>query len=198
LDAEKIIAIFTVILGVTTGFLWLATRSLVGEARQTGERQLRGYLSVTPKTVATSAREERFVQIFCIVKNHGQTPVREINFVFEVDFLPNPLATGFVFPNPSIPIAMAATLFPQMEMDNWFNFDRTLTVEEFEALEKDLLRLHIWGKAFYTTAFGESCFTEFKASVGGRSFVADLRATRRKQQGPGFKWEWGEGHGYGN
>ena len=35
LDAEKTIAIFTVILGIATGFLWWATRNLVNDARET-------------------------------------------------------------------------------------------------------------------------------------------------------------------
>jgi hypothetical protein len=197
LDAENVVAAFTVILGIATLFLWFATRALVKEAKTTGERQLRGYMSVTPKVVSTSSKEERFVQIECTVKNHGQTPIHEINFMFDIEFLAHPPPVNFQYPEATRPITDAATLFPQAEMLIWFNFDRTLTAEEFEAMEKNQLRLHLWGKAYYTTVFGQTCHTDFKASVGGGDFIADLRAIRRNHKGPGFNWSWAEGHGFG-
>jgi len=198
-DAEKIIAIFTVILGIATAFLWWATRRLVKEAKETGQRQLRGYLSVTPASIAgTGNTEERFVQIVCTIKNHGQTPIRQINFVFDTDFFANPLADDFEYPPPSIPIAHEATLFPHAEMKNWFNFNRAVSVEQFNAIERDELRLHLWGTAFYVTAFNDKCETQFRASVGGANFVQSLRAVRRGQKDPGFNWAWEKGHGYGS
>lgn len=197
LDPEKVIAIFTVILGAATGLLWLSTRGLVKEARRTGERQLRGYLSVTPTVVATASNQERFVQIIAKVKNHGQTPITQINSVFGVEFFANPLPDGFEYPAPTQPINLEATLFPQMDMDYWFNFDLALDAAEFQALENNQVRLHLWGQTFYTTAFGERCYTEFKASVGGPDFVANLRATRRNQTAAPYKWWWEQGHGFG-
>jgi hypothetical protein len=61
IDAERTIAIFTVILGIATGFLWLATQNLVKEAKETSKRELRAYISVTPQGVGTSDREERYL-----------------------------------------------------------------------------------------------------------------------------------------
>jgi hypothetical protein len=45
---EEIIAAFTVILAIATWRLWLATRDLVREARNTAEKQLRAYVNVEP------------------------------------------------------------------------------------------------------------------------------------------------------
>ncbi len=45
------IAIFTIVLGLFTVSLAGSTQELVRETRQTGERQLRAYISITPKNV---------------------------------------------------------------------------------------------------------------------------------------------------
>jgi hypothetical protein len=199
IDAERTIAVFTVILGIATGFLWLATRNLVREAKETSKRELRAYISVTPVNVVSSDREERFVQIGLTVKNHGQTPAYRMNYVFGIDFLPNPVPEGFDYPNPTQPINHEASLFPLDSMSLWFNFNRLLTVEEFQQVENDRLRLHVWGKGFYSTVFDPGHHTNFVASVGGPEFVANLRAMRRKQkERPSFNWTWGVGHGSGN
>jgi hypothetical protein len=86
-------------------------------------------------------------------------------------------------------------------MKVWFNVNRLLTAEEFAQVEQDRLRLHIWGTAFYRTAFDlqQQRHINFRASVGGAAFVADLRAMRRKaKEKPGFNWTWESGHGSGN
>ncbi len=49
IDTDRVIAVFTVILGSATVFLFLATRSLVKGADKTAEYQLRAYISVTPR-----------------------------------------------------------------------------------------------------------------------------------------------------
>jgi hypothetical protein len=198
LDAEKTIAIFTVILGIATWLLWRATDRLVRGAENASQQQLRAYVSLTPIEISSSDREERFAQITSTVKNHGQTPAREINYVFDFDVFPNPLPEGFAFPSPSIPINADSSLLPLGEMKVWFNFNRLLTTEEFAAVEANTLRLHIWGKAFYRTAFGQRCYTKISASVGGPAFIANLRASRRNTKGPGFNWTWEVSHGDGD
>jgi hypothetical protein len=201
LDAEKTIAIFTVILGIATGFLWWATRNLVRDARESSRRQLRAYISANPLEIASAEQEERFVQITFGLKNHGQTPAHEMHYIFGFDVFANPLPEGFTYPQPTIPIHAESALFPQGDMVVWFNFNRLISTDEFSLVERDGLRLHIWGSVFYRTAFEEQgqCHTDFRASVGGPAFVANLRATRRKKKdGPSFRWTWEAGHGNGN
>src|SRR4051794_33085845 len=43
---EEIIAAFTVVLAIATGYLWKATRDLVDGAENTAKRQLRAYIVV--------------------------------------------------------------------------------------------------------------------------------------------------------
>jgi hypothetical protein len=198
IDAEKTIAIFTVILGIATGLLWMATDRLVKGAERASQQQLRAYLSVNPFQILSSDQDERFVRIICNVRNHGQTPARKVNYIFDFDVLPNPLPDDFEFPAASFPINYDATVFPLSDMKVWFNFNRLLTVEEFAAVEADSLRLHIWGKAFYKTAFGEQRYTIITGSVGGADFVANLRNMKRKKEGPPFNWTYEIGHGDGD
>ena len=73
-------------------------------------------------------------------------------------------------------------------MTTWFNVNRRLATDEFNEIEMDSKRLHLWGHTFYRTAFGKNCQTSFNASVGGHDFIANLRALRRKQKGPDFRW----------
>lgn len=200
IDAEKTIAIFTVILGIATGFLWWATRNLVIDARKNVGRQLRAYISATPTVISSAKQEERFVQIVFQLKNHGQTPAREMHYIFSVEVFPNPLPVVFSYPAPTVPLHSEAALFPQGEMSVWFNFNRLVSTEEFSLIERDELRFHVWGHVFYKTAFEdqEQCQTDFRASVGGPAFIATLRANRRNQKSPGFMWTWESGHGNGN
>jgi hypothetical protein len=82
-----ITAIFTVLLGLATIFLWLATRDLVDNAERTSQRQLRAY--VFPDTVdaydkgnlpgvARNEALEGYVVIHTTTKNSGQTPAYEV------------------------------------------------------------------------------------------------------------------------
>jgi len=195
LDAEKIIAAFTVVLAFATYALWRATDKLVRGAEASSQQQLRAYISANPNEISSSDREERFTQIVLYLKNHGQTPARELHYLFDFDVFPNPLPDGFKYPAPTVPIHADSSLFPQADMKLWCNFNRLLTTDEFNSVERDGLRLHIWGTIFYRTAFDQKCHTNFAGSVGGAAFIANIRAVRRNQKGPNFDWTWGSGHG---
>jgi len=54
---NEILAAFTVILALSTIFLWFATRDLVKEAKRTSERQIRAYVSIKNAGFWTSQAE---------------------------------------------------------------------------------------------------------------------------------------------
>jgi len=58
INADAVIAAFTIILGLATGFLWLATRDLVREARDTGTKQIAEAksLATATQTAADAAK----------------------------------------------------------------------------------------------------------------------------------------------
>jgi hypothetical protein len=88
LDAEKTIAIFTVVLAFATFYLWRATRALVRDAKEASQRQLRAYISANPSEISGAENEERLVQITFVLKNHGQTPARELHYIFDFNVFP--------------------------------------------------------------------------------------------------------------
>lgn len=71
IDAERIIAIWTVILGIATAALFIATRGLVKGADKTARYQLRAYMSVLNDGTCFDPTNRK-VKIF--MTNYGQTP----------------------------------------------------------------------------------------------------------------------------
>jgi hypothetical protein len=72
LDAEKIIAVFTVILGVATWKLWRSTDALVRGAEVTAERQLRAYVGV--RRIYFDKSNPGSISVVVEINNFGQTP----------------------------------------------------------------------------------------------------------------------------
>ncbi|WMT79485.1 hypothetical protein [Bradyrhizobium sp. Ash2021] len=73
LDAERVIATFTVILGIATLKLWRSTDTLVRGADLNAERQLRAYISFTPQSIV-HAYPNYLPRATFIITNTGQTP----------------------------------------------------------------------------------------------------------------------------
>jgi hypothetical protein len=87
INAERVIAIFTAILGMATWFLWRATRDLVRGAEETAERQLRAHVFIDGGSIQIITRDRRrvhpelpnpqmplYIQVHTVIKNYGQTP----------------------------------------------------------------------------------------------------------------------------
>jgi len=90
------IAIFTVILGIFTVSLAGSTQELVRETSQTGERQLRAYISIDPKLVINWTNQPEKIGVSFNIKNHGLTPGNEILYNFSMLILPEPLPEDFI------------------------------------------------------------------------------------------------------
>jgi len=73
IDTDRVIAIFTVILGTVTFFLWLATRKLVRGAEQTAKRQLRAYVFIHDGVI-TLINNDTTIMAHITLKNFGATP----------------------------------------------------------------------------------------------------------------------------
>lgn len=95
-NAEAIIAAFTIILALSTIFLWVATRDLVSGAAKTARQQLRAYIAVEaglrdgPHTMTP-----RFKLSF---KNCGQTPAYNGEGWAEVQVHESPLVSDLIPP----------------------------------------------------------------------------------------------------
>jgi hypothetical protein len=81
IDPDRVIAIFTVVLGTVTFFLWLATRNLVRGAEKIGEAQVRAYVNIKSASIDFLSNDT-LPRVMFIASNSGQSPAR--NFIWNV------------------------------------------------------------------------------------------------------------------
>jgi hypothetical protein len=186
IDAERTIAIFTVFLGIATGFLWWATRNLVKEAKETSERQLRAYVSATPEKVLNWTNNFDAIGVTFRLKNHGQTPALEVASEFTIEVLDGAPDLKVVHVQADHGIA----IFPQEEVPTQLMKSPRPSHEEVKDVETDKRRVHIWGRVLYRDAFGEPRSTIINVSFGGADFAKAIRKT----DGTGWNWRYGQRH----
>ena len=177
-NAEAIIAAFTIILALSTIFLWVATRDLVTGAEKTAERQLRAYVSVAPVRI-TNINPGRVITVIYNFTNHGLTPAHKVVQASVIRLEHHPLPRNFRFPDlagierpsrivlpPSSPIpgqALAERRFTQNEM-----------IEILQAPRQGGRRLYIFGQVDYIDAFRKPRWTRFCISFPGRPDLMSL------------------------
>ena len=183
------IAFLTLVLSLGTLFLWRATQRLVKGSEDTAERQLRAYISITPKDVINWDSQNRIGVSFDL-KNCGNTPGFEILFNYSIDLLPSPLPSDFVFPPSSIQYDMNSALFPQSDVPVRAFLQRDLTKEEVSAVETNIKRVHAWGFMHYRDAFNKQRRTRLSFSFGGPDFTNAMKKI------PDVKWNWEHGRGH--
>lgn len=157
LDAERVIALFTVILGLATWLLWRATDKLVKGADRTAERQLRAYVHLVQAEVQNFGVGT--VRIRTVVKNYGQTPAYKFTLWIGAgaDDLPN--KTPFILP--PRPDSHATILAPGA-FSTSFNEYGPLTEKHVEQIKAGEAAIWNWGKITYDDAFGISRETTFR------------------------------------
>lgn len=193
IDAERVIAIWTVVLGVATWRLWRSTDRLVAGADETAQRQLRAYISITPVVVLNwRHKDQKYhkVGVSFNIENHGQTIGTEIAYDFSMKVLD--------FPLPEIYIDMAHnrqydqnnSLFPRTNVPVRLWFDRDLTGAEIAEIESGAKRFHTWGTMHYRDAFKELRHTRFSFSFGGPDFANYIKKIKDAK----WNWEYGKHH----
>jgi hypothetical protein len=187
IDAERVIAVFTAILGFGTFFLWLSTRKLVKGFNKTAESQLRAYVSVMPKLVLNWGHKTNKLGVSVDITNHGQTIGLEICHSFSMAIFDAPLPKGFVFPEPERQYDQNNSLFPRMTAPVRLFLDSLLTTDEITDIEKGDKRFHTWGIMSYRDAFQKKRTTRYSFSFGGSDFANSMKKV------PGAMWNWENG-----
>jgi hypothetical protein len=92
-----LVAIFTGLLFAATAGLWIATKDLVQDARETSARQLRAYVGISTTAPIQMSREK----ITITVDNFGQTPAKNLKIFSSWEFIPygKDLPPDFKFPD---------------------------------------------------------------------------------------------------
>jgi hypothetical protein len=142
-NAEGIIAVFTIILALSTIFLWGATADLVHDAKDASRRQLRAYISIIPKDVMNWNNQPHRVGVQIHIKNHGRTPGFNIRYNFSMLVLDNPLPTNFVWPATDLHWDQNNTVFPDEVLPARFFLHRDLTQPERIDIEAGTKRLEL-------------------------------------------------------
>lgn len=161
------LAVITGILAIFTGALWLATRKLVIDAKDTSKRQLRAYLSVS---IGGGMYQERHKNIRFEVKpnllNSGNTPAHKITYWARAEVLPFPLSDNFDFPPTEDTLQSSLVLGPHQNIILNAVVNEFFPEEEAGNIKRGSdRRLYIWGIVSYTDVFGDSHTTRFCHSI---------------------------------
>ena len=156
------IALFTVILGTATGFLWKATRELVHGAEKTAERQLRAYVLVELEEVAFihNQRHRNSAAVSIQIKNFGKTPAYDLTHTAIADFvaLP-PMVYPFDFGRKwSSPIVLG----PGATMKIIASLDREMSSDEMKMWADKSKTIFAFGQISYRDTFRQKQFTDFR------------------------------------
>lgn len=182
----------TAILAGFTYKLWKDTSRLVTSAEDTSKRQLRAYISITPKLVLNWNSSSVPLWVGFDIRNHGQTIGAEIVYVFGMGIFDCNQPINFPFPPADREYNQENSLFPRDDVPVRLSFQRMLTDEEIVGIENGTKRFHTWGVMHYRDSFNEKRTTEFSFSFGGPEFAKSMANI------PGALWYWENGPGHNN
>jgi hypothetical protein len=176
IDAERIIAIWTVVLGVATCILgiatwrlWNATDRLVTSAENTTERQLRAYLSIVPAKLQSVSPTEKLHFTFSQT-NMGNTPAYATKQRGVIRFIDHPLPNNFPFPDLPEPIGSTLGQAPRLEVHGHIIADENFTQDQLiEVMQGQVVgkRLYVFGQTEYIDAFKRPHWHRFCFSFPG-------------------------------
>jgi hypothetical protein len=170
-NGEGILASFTIMLALSTIFLWIATRDLVREAKGTSERELRAYLGVENVSLKLLQVGEK-PEITIVVRNFGQTPAYRVtkfsdSKVGAIDLKDFPEEGG----------RSQTALNPGETLKTISTRDTVLTQAEYDGIKDDTIRYHFFGIVRFIDAFGKKRFVRYRFhTYGERLFAAGQMA----------------------
>jgi hypothetical protein len=174
-NAEAIIALFTIILGIATWLLWRATDRLVRGADKNAERQLRAYVLVHHAEMIERILDEQQSAASVTFKNYGQTPARHATVWLETRICDLPLVdTDFAFEGAK-KRTPKCTIGPSGEIAKNAKMPKLPGGTE-QAILPEKQTLAMFGRIDYVDAFDEPRWTDFrlilvKDVAAGFSFI---------------------------
>jgi len=169
IDTDRIIAIWTIILGGATWMLWRVTVKLVKRTDDTAQRQLRAYIYILPATMK-NLNPNSLIHFSFLEINAGNTPSYETTHNGIISIEDHPLRPNFPFP--VLPPAGQSKMMigPRVQAQGHILatkiFSQTEFVEIFQGRNPGK-RLHIFGQTDYVDAFKRDRWTRFCYSLPG-------------------------------
>jgi len=162
-NAESIIALFTVILGIATWLLWRATKKLVEGADATAKRQLRAYIHVSEARCSDFGFPNGVYMVN--FTNTGQTPAYDVSSYIAISFTAFPLSEKLEMAGHGT--KGLATIGRDGEGHARMEAARGLTGEEYGAVRDGKRAVFVFGVISYRDIFGDKWTTNFRYYVGG-------------------------------
>jgi len=153
----------------STDKLWIAGERQLYQSRRSSERQLRAYVSATPRRVYNFSSSVA-IEISFEMINHGRTPAYDVTTLTKVDTLPYPLTDNFDPRVPDTPPkASRSVLFPNQTRYGRGLMKRVLDHKQIGEITKATdVRLYIIGVVKYKDTFDVPHTTRFCYShIGG-------------------------------
>jgi hypothetical protein len=160
---DEIVAAFTVILALSTLYLWLATRELVRGAEAASRRQLRPYVIIVSKDIEEQMEaHEVFMQKLMVV-NRGQTPAYSLRGISRWILAEHPLPQHFNFTIPMLPNQSFMMLGPGQDTGHNSYADGPFSPIELIKIKSSggPWRLYNYGRFTYEDSFGTEYWTNF-------------------------------------
>lgn len=173
-DSERVIAVWTVILGIATFLLFLANRKLVKNARDATSRQAkdtrilqRAYLSVQPDGVRRLFKPPETAHAGISIVNAGNLPARNVAWIINQAFSNDDGLKDF--PIDTVKAEGTNVVVPQSHMiQNGQPFPAGLGT--FATPESSSKYLYVWGAVFYNDGFGDNRTTKFCHRYNGINY----------------------------
>ena len=117
-------------------------------AKQTGEAQIRAYVSVRPDFIS-SFDSGRYVWARYEIKNTGDSPAFKVRHNGRIDLFPPTLQPGFTMPPINVPETSGASIFPGAHLIGRIAASRTFTPRERVLIRQGKLVICIWAEVHY-------------------------------------------------
>lgn len=149
-----------------------AAEDAVAVTRESAERQLRAYISAHIRNLKIIGKGKQ-ASVTVDMKNHGQTPAKNLRYHAMTAVMPYPLPENFIFPElPGISDSRD-TIHPGVTHNGYAWPRRNFTEEEIDYIIKgESPRLYAFGIIYYEDIFGQTRTTEFCISITGQNFGA--------------------------
>jgi hypothetical protein len=168
IDAERVIAIWTVVLGIATCILgiatvrlWRATDRLVEGAEKTAERQLRAY--ITAKEAAVVREGDTNFRIYLKFLNTGQTPAYNFSCWHKSDVRASSWRPPFLDTSNIVGVSIIGADAP-----SYATTDFVISEQDRRAIEGEGLCVFVWGRIDYHDAFERPRFLYFRMGAAGK------------------------------
>ena len=151
------------LIAAATLALWYATMRLVWDARETSERQLRAYLSVTIGAADYQDRPTKYrFNAKPFLTNNGATPAYNVRYQAVAKIIPDRIAATYQFQVPKVEKLSQASIGPREGRQMSALYPRFIRDQRvFPVMAGSGAALWVWGIVHYDDCFGRPRYTEF-------------------------------------